>query len=183
MMHSSHIVLIGGLHSGKSTLVRHALTELAIDFLGVLSEPIRRENEIAGYGLRMVGRPGLLVFAHVNIASSQRFDKYGIDLTPFARAAEYVETALLQRPRLFVIDEIGPIEDAVPQYKLAVDRLFASTVASLVVVQERAAYLQEIKAKQDVLLLELANNHVLLAGQIIHLLKEITNPDRRIDGE
>ncbi len=170
--------MTGGLHCGKSTLVCKVLAELAFDFLGVFCEPIHRDNEIAGFGLRMVGKAGLHIFAHVDIASLQRFGKYGIDLAPFAKAAEYIETGLRQQPRLFVIDEIGPIEDGAPRYKLAVNRLFASPVPSLVVVQERAAFLQEIKARQEVVLFELANNHVALAGQMVKVLKEITNADR-----
>ena len=173
MTQGNNIVLTGGLHCGKSTIVRRAVATLAVDFLGVLCEPVIRKNIVMGYGLRMVGKSGLHIFAHVNIKSMKRFGKYGIDLAPFDRAAEYIEKSLLQHPRLFVIDEIGPVEDAVPKYKLALDGLFNSHIPSLVVVQRRAKYLQEVKTRQDVILLELTNNHRALAGQILNLLKEI----------
>lgn len=136
---------------------------------------------VVGYGLRMVERAGLHVFAHVDIDSTRRFGKYGVDLAPFDRAADYILSCLPRRPRLFVIDEIGAIESAASNYKSAVNGLLDSNIATLIVVQKRADYMQEIRKRHDVMLFDLDDHP--LGEPMLTLLKEITNANGCVDAE
>ena len=159
------------------------LGKLAVDFKGIISEPVLRGKKVIGYGLRMIGYTDLHIFAHVDICSDQRLGDFGIDLTPFDMAADYIEKIMAHHPQLFVIDEIGVVEHAARCYKRAINRVLDSPVPTLFVVQKRSSFLAECQKRDDVVLFELLDNSFVLEQHLFGLLKEITDTDSRIHGK
>ena len=172
-----NVILTGSLHSGKSTLVQHALDALAFEYKGVFCQPIIQHKETLGYGIRLIGHKELHVFAHIDFQNSERFDKYGLDLSPFFAAAHYIKENLDGRQKLFVIDEIGVIEQSVSEYLNAIDHLLGSPVPCLIVVQKRAAYLKTVEKRNDAVVLELENYNMMLERRMLNLLRDITGAD------
>lgn len=173
MIRKKNIVLTGKLHCGKSTLVRNVLETLSIKFSGIFVEPIKEGTTIVGYGVRLTGRNEVMPFAHRDLKGSKQFNFFYVDLAPFERAAAFIQQHINRPDILFVIDEIGIIEDGVDAYQKALQKLLDSSVPTLFVIQKRSSFLQKIKHRHDVVVYELENNHLTIEQSIGELIKKV----------
>lgn len=184
MSRLKNIILTGDIGCGKSTLVQKILRELNIPFTGIFCHALFRDDVKVGYGLKIPGINELQIFAHVDIKSAQHMQKFGVELKPFEKAALVIRKSVASPPQLFVIDEIGIMEQSAIEYQQAVRRLLDSNIATLLVVQRRANYFwKDTKKRQDVIVFELTDNHMMVQQQIKQALKKITDADRRIHGK
>jgi nucleoside-triphosphatase THEP1 len=103
------VLLTGRPGSGKTTLVKRVVNELAQSAGGFYTEEIRERGQRVGFKLvTLEGREAVL--AHVDFKTPQRVGKYGLDLSALDTiGAEAIRTAVSTR-ELVVIDEIGPME-------------------------------------------------------------------------
>jgi nucleoside-triphosphatase THEP1 len=160
LLNFKNIIITGGLHSGKSTLVQEILRNLNCPFKGIFSVPIAEDGKNVGFALRLRGEAQERIFAHEKFQDEPRFDRYGLSQQPFAEAAIYIKRYFGEPPPLFVIDELGLLEAPATAYVNAVAELLASPIPTLLVVQLRAMSLMEIMCgHQKNLLLILADNN------------------------
>jgi nucleoside-triphosphatase len=103
------VLLTGRPGSGKTTLIKRVVDELALPAGGFYTQEIRQRGGRVGFKIvTLEGEEAVL--AHVDFNSTQRLGKYGLDLRVLESiGTEAICTAVRAR-RLVVIDEIGPME-------------------------------------------------------------------------
>lgn len=182
MCHATNIIITGELHTGKSSLVQRVLSHVQSPFAGLYCNPIYENEKKVGFGLQKVGNSDIDIFAHVDWHGNQ-FGPFGVRLKPFERAAVYVRKMLDSQIPLFVIDEIGVVEEQVQNYQNAIDELLDSRNMILIVVQKRADYFwKRIRKRKDVIIFNIDNNdHAVVEDDIVQILKKITNAEGGVD--
>ena len=102
-------LLTGKPGTGKTSLIKQAVTELKVNAGGFYTEEIRSQGTRLGFKLvTLDGQEA--VMAHVNLHSRYRVSKYGVDVESLDRVGV---SALIQAARqrdLVVVDEIGKME-------------------------------------------------------------------------
>ncbi len=170
-MSGQNIVITGGLHTGKSTLVRSILERISMPYLGVFSLPILQGARRVGFALRRAGEADIDVFAHENLHSSKQYNRYFVIDAPFERAADYLLDCLNREAPLIVIDEVGVMENHVQPFLDAVLAVLNSEKLSLMVVQQRAlAAWEKLNGRDDVIVFQVENNHTALQESILEIL-------------
>lgn len=102
-------LLTGSPGTGKTSLIKQALSGLKLKTGGFYTEEIR----IGGvrYGFRLItldGKQGIL--AHVEHKSPYRVGKYGVDINELERVGVAALKRATEESELIVIDEIGKME-------------------------------------------------------------------------
>jgi nucleoside-triphosphatase len=102
-------LLTGKPGTGKTSLIKQAVTELKVNAGGFYTEEIRSQGTRLGFKLvTLDGQEAVL--AHVSISSRYRVSKYGVDVDSLDRVGV---SALIQAARqrdIVVVDEIGKME-------------------------------------------------------------------------
>ncbi len=113
------LLLTGKPGTGKTALIREALTRTQVQGGGFYTEEIRSAGIRQGFKIvTLDGEEAIL--AHVNISSSHRVSKYRVDTDSLNRVGvSALEHALKERD-LIVIGEIGKMELLSPEFREAV---------------------------------------------------------------
>lgn len=130
------VIFTGERRTGKSTFIHAFLKSLDLDYVGIFSLRLMRGQQIAGYGLCIGSEPEVRIFAE--LSETPDFDRFHIDLRVFERAAEFIYNKLKNPPELFVVDELGVIEQRCAAYCEAIKELLSSPIKTCLVVQQRA---------------------------------------------
>lgn len=153
---SAKILLTGPPGCGKTTAVVRIVERLdSHKAAGFYTQEIRDSSKRVGFRWRRLGGvEGIL--AHVNIKSRYKVGRYGVDIAEFERSVVPVLDAERAGIELFVIDEIGKMECLSKKFVDAVRLLLASDKCVLATVaQKGTGFIQEVKSRPDVTLLNL----------------------------
>lgn len=168
--------MTGDLFQGKSTLVKNCLKKIKVDYKGYFSVPIIDKNKRVGFGLQKAGEKKIDIFAHINLESGLRLEKYFYITKPFVDICFYLKKCLAQSPPLLVIDEIGIMEKDVPHFQEIIIDILKSKIPTLLTVQKRAQYLLDpLENRKDTIIynLEEESGNQLELQIITHLQKLI----------
>ena len=167
------ILLTGKPGCGKTTLIRRVLEDFPGDVGGFFTQEIREAGTRKGFEIiTLGGERGIL--AHVDIRSSQRVGKYGVDLQALDRLVVPAIQGAVDRQALVVIDEIGPMEIRSPRFRKVVNYALRSDVKVLGTIAHRSSpFTDEIKRMSDVSVIEVNQvNRQELPERILKRLRE-----------
>jgi nucleoside-triphosphatase len=113
------LLLTGQPGTGKTALIKEALTRTEIKAGGFYTEEIRAGGIRQGFRIiTLDGQEAIL--AHINISSPYRVSKYRVDTDALERVAVPALRRAVKESGLIVIDEIGKMELLSPQFRDAV---------------------------------------------------------------
>lgn len=156
-MKQENVLLIGARGIGKSTLFREILQEYRGQWTGLFSLRLLHGQKPVGYALQLNRQPEAHLFAW-EAPERPAFGRYQVDVEPFKIAAAFIRKAVREQPELFVIDELGVIEQSCQEYVEAVRDLLSSSVRTCLVVQQRALPFWEVFYTRRPLILTLQAN-------------------------
>ncbi|MBN2187486.1 MAG: NTPase [Dehalococcoidia bacterium] len=113
------LLLTGKPGTGKTAIIREAVTKTKVKAGGFYTEEIR----VGGIrqGFRIVTIDGQeAVLAHVNISSPYQVSKYKVDIDNLNRLGVSALRQALEASDLIVVDEIGKMELLSPQFRKVV---------------------------------------------------------------
>jgi len=130
---SRRIIITGRPGVGKTTLVMRVLEALergGIATGGFYTKEIRRGVQRVGFSLTVIGGPSVTL-ASMDTPSKVRVGKYY--LQDMSGVLPELEESL-SRAEVLVIDEVGPMEMAIPELKAVIDRVLRDERPSLLTV-------------------------------------------------
>lgn len=154
-MREKNLLVTGKPGSGKTTVVEKMLETLGEhNPSGFFTKEVKKGGIRTGFELvSLDGRRRIL--SHVGIRSRYRVGKYGVDLESFEA---FLDELSLFEPGtgLIVIDEIGKMECLSGKFCTLVNRVLDSSIPFLATISVSGpALLDEIKARDDVVLMEI----------------------------
>jgi len=106
---SQALLLTGAPGTGKTTIIREAVSASKMKAGGFYTQEIRQGG--ARQGFEIVTLDGSqAVLSHIDIRGPQRVGKYGVDAAAFDRVAVAALRRAIQQSDLIVVDEIGKME-------------------------------------------------------------------------
>ena len=119
-------LLTGKPGTGKTSLIKQVVAELKISAGGFYTEEIRSQSNRLGFKLVTLGGQQA-VLAHVDIRSSHRVSKYGVDIESLERVGVSALNQAAERCELVVIDEIGKMELFSAKFRESVSQIIESS--------------------------------------------------------
>jgi len=118
-------LLTGKPGTGKTSLIKQVMAELKVSAGGFYTEEIRSQSTRLGFKLvTLDGQQAVL--AHVDIRSSHRVSKYGVDIENLERVGVSALNQAAERCELVVIDEIGKMELFSAKFRESVSQIIES---------------------------------------------------------
>jgi len=112
-------LLTGRPGTGKTTVIREALTGLSLSAGGFYTEEIRVAGERLGFRITtLTGQSTVL--SHVDISGPHRVSKYGVDVNNLDNTGVTSIYQAINDCDVIVIDEIGKMELLSPRFREAV---------------------------------------------------------------
>ena len=148
------VLLTGRPGCGKTTLIKRVANNLPQRAGGFYTEEIRDRGTRAGF--KIVTLDGdEVVFAHVDLKTAEHFAKYRLDLSVLEAVGVKAVREAVQRQRLVVIDEIGPMEIRSTIFRDAVNEALDSEVPVLATIFARSMlFTDAVKSRPDVTLID-----------------------------
>lgn len=146
-----NIFVTGPPRCGKSTLMEKLIARIEKPTIGFFTRQITENGQRVGFSVTTLdGKEGVL--AHVNMKGRFRVGKYTVNLLDIDQIA--VPSMLPSTPDdVVVVDEVGKMECFSPIFKQVLMKLLDSdhqVIGSI--AQKGDKFIQEIKARDDVLL-------------------------------
>jgi len=167
-----NIMITGYPRTGKTTLIKKIVEKTTKNIAGFYTEEIRNElGKREGFmviGIR-TGKKGLL--AHVNIKGDKKVGKYYVALQEFEEIA--LEEMKIKTD-IMIIDEIGKMELFSRQFKeKLLECLDSKNVLATITMRGGGAFVEQIKKREDVELLEITvENREAMVQKIITKIEE-----------
>ena len=118
-------LLTGRPGTGKTSLIKQAVSELKVNAGGFYTEEIRSQSTRLGF--KLVTLDGQeVVLAHVSIPSCFRVSKYGVDVESLDRVGVAALNQAVTQRDLVVVDEIGKMELFSASFREAVLKIIDS---------------------------------------------------------
>lgn len=118
-------LLTGRPGSGKTTLLREVISRTGLKAGGFYTEEIRVQGIRQGF--KMITLDGnSAILAHVDLHSSYRVGKYGVNLKELERIAIPAIRQAIRWCDLIVIDEVGKMELILPAFRKVVEEAIES---------------------------------------------------------
>ena len=169
---TAKILLTGPPGCGKTTVVIGIIANLSHKTAaGFYTQEIRQDNVRKGFRWNCLGgTSGIL--AHVDIRSSFKVGKYGVDVAGFENSVVPILDPEQTDAELFVIDEIGKMECLSGKFVVAVHRLFASGKSVLATISQKGSGLiSEVKSCPSTKLLKLTReNRDEVIAEVLQIL-------------
>jgi nucleoside-triphosphatase len=170
------LLLTGKPGTGKTALIKEALTRTKVKGGGFYTEEIRTGGIRQGF--RIVTLDGQeTVLAHVDISSSHQVSKYRVDTDSLDRVGVSALRQALKESDLIVIDEIGKMELLSPRFKEAVTQAINSGKKVLgTIMLNSHPFADEIKRHSEVeVLLVTRDNRPEVMRKVLNWLTEGVN--------
>jgi nucleoside-triphosphatase len=170
-------ILLGGRPGcGKTTLIKRLVNHLTQSAGGFYTEEIRDRGTRVGFKIATLGGDEV-VFAHVEMESSARLGKYWLDLPALEAVGVRAVREAVQRGRLVVIDEIGPMEIRSRVFRETVKEALDSKAPLLATIFARSLpFTDMIKSRDDVVVIEVRpDNRERLVSELAEKLREGKN--------
>jgi len=126
------IAITGRPGVGKTTLIERILERLSVPAGGMLTVETRVCGHRVGFEIRDVATGAAGVLAHVHHREGPKIGRYTVDLVSVREVGVAAIDRAISSAALVVIDEIGPMELASPDFVPSVERALASDAALLI---------------------------------------------------
>jgi nucleoside-triphosphatase len=166
-------LLTGKPGTGKTSLIKQAVTELKVNAGGFYTEEIRSQGTRLGFKLvTLDGQEAVL--AHVSISSRFRVSKYGVDVESLDRVGVSNLIQAARQRDLVVVDEIGKMELFSANFREAVLAIIDSGKKVLgTIMLAPNPWADAIKSKSQVNLIEVTRtNYHRVLDDIRHWLEK-----------
>jgi nucleoside-triphosphatase len=174
---SAKILITGLPGCGKTTAVMKIIANLNLGRIaGFYTQEIREDDTRKGFSwTRLDGVTGIL--AHVNVKSSCKVGKYGVDVVGFEKSIVPILDIERNDTELFIIDEIGKMECFSKKFVAVIKNLFVSDKSVLATVAKKGkSLISEVKNYPDTQLFNLTTqNRDKIIAEISQTLKTIIN--------
>jgi nucleoside-triphosphatase len=110
------LLLTGAPGTGKTTIIREAITASKAKAGGFYTQEIRQGGVRQGFEIVTLDG-SRAVLAHVDIRGSQRVGKYGVDVVSLDRVAVPAMRQAIRECDIVVVDEIGKMELLSPAFR------------------------------------------------------------------
>lgn len=149
-----NVFITGPPRCGKSTLIEKLVARIEKPTTGFVTQQMTEKGKRVGFSITTVdGKEGIL--AHVNMKGRFKVGKYTVNLQDIDQIA--VPSMLPSAPGdVVVIDEVGKMECFSPIFRQVLMKLLDSdhpVIGSI--AQKGDRFIQEIKARDDVLLIRI----------------------------
>ena len=168
-----NILLTGKPGIGKTTLIIRMLGIIKhLRAAGFYTREIRQGGIRRGFELiDLSGRKRLL--SHVNIKSSYRVGKYGVDIQGFDKFLEIIEF-FDPSTDIVVIDEIGKMESFSAKFNTILIRMLDSeTPVIATIALKGAGIIGQIKRRSDIKLFEMTHDN---RDRLVKDISRLLNP-------
>lgn len=154
-MKKENILITGVPGVGKTTLIgRLAETLKDMNPVGFYTEEIREKGVRKGFKLVSLGGAESIL-SHVDIDSSKRVGKYGVDVIRFESFLDNIDF-FNSDAGLIVIDEIGKMECKSREFLRLIDEVLDSRKSVLATIARKGdGLIDDIKKRSDVHLVEI----------------------------
>ncbi len=154
-MKKENILITGIPGVGKTTLIcRLAETLKDMNPVGFYTEEIREKGVRKGFKLVSLGGAESIL-SHVDIDSSKRVGKYGVDVSRFESFLDNIDF-FSSDAGLIVIDEIGKMECKSREFLRLIDEVLDSRKSVLATIARKGdGLIDDIKKRSDVHLVEI----------------------------
>ena len=153
-----NIFVTGRPGCGKSTLIEKAVAQIKNPATGFFTREIRKRGRRTGFSITTLdGKQGVL--AHETIQDRPRVGKYGVNLQDIDQVA--VPSMMPFAPdQVVVIDEVGKMECFSPLFRETLIRVLDSAHPVIgSIAQKGDKFIEEIKARDDVLLVRVTEKN------------------------
>lgn len=171
-MMSQNLLLTGQPGIGKTTAIKMIVDKLDTQTAaGFWSEEIREKGVRVGFDIQTLsGKRGLL--AHIGLSDGPRVSKYRVNIEDIDSIIVPELAFARETGRIIIIDEIASMELYSQQFKEEVRRGLDSKRVVGTIQERRHPFLDEIRSRTDVRLIELTyNNRDQLPLQVLELFK------------
>ncbi len=166
-----NLLLTGRPGIGKTTLIRALVEKLSPSKAGGFwSKEIREGGRRVGFSIETLsGQTGVL--AHCGLSSGPRLGRYFVNIKDINEIAVPSLVSARESDKLIIIDEIAKMELFSREFACEVRRCLDSRRVIATIQQRREKFLDEVRARNDVRLLELTvSNRNEMPRKIIALL-------------
>ncbi len=157
-----NILITGNPGVGKTTLIQNIISKLNVSAGGFYTAEVRDESG-KRWGFKIISLDGREeVLASVDVISSRRVSKYGVDVGAVDRVGVTAIRDALKSKDIVVIDEIGRMELTSNRFRDVVQEVFDSSKPVLgTIALKETNTVKKVKERQDTRLIKLtrANFH------------------------
>ncbi|MEW6619922.1 MAG: NTPase [bacterium] len=164
-----HIFITGKPKSGKTTLFKELIPYLKDEGGFYTQEVLYQDKRIGFEIITLDGRRGLL--ARKGLSSPFNLGSYGVDVKDLDEIGVAAIEEAIENKKVIVIDEIGKMELYSKRFKEVVLKALDSGKFLLGIIhQANLPFLERIKKRDDVLILELTSEN---RGEVFKTIKGI----------
>ena len=182
----NNFLITGRPGSGKTSVVERTVAVLrdrGFEAGGLYCPEIREGGVRQGFKIVDIMTGESRILAHVDQQIGPKVSKYRVNLENVDAMSEVAINRALQRADFVIIDEIAPMEVFSGGFNRSVLKALDSSKPVIAVVHQRSStgFIGEIKARQDIQLLEVtpknrANLHEQLVDLVIGALSQEGQP-------
>ena len=165
-----NVLLTGWPGIGKTTLIKTLIEASSLSKGGFYTEEVREKGQRVGFSLiTLDGKRSLM--AHLNIKSSYRVGRYGVDIDTFEALGVQSVRKAISINDLIIIDEIGRMELFSREFREVVLEALKTGRVVATIKKGRGPFIDEIKSRKDVRVLEVnLENRETLSSKLAKML-------------